>query len=120
MWRAVARSICAAIRSEELTTLPFISIESLPARAFEMGEYFMRCLRDMNSPHVAEVRGKGLLIGVEVKKSSGKARPFCEKLMDLGLLCKETHEAVVRFAPPLVIEKEEIDWAMDRIRKVFA
>jgi len=94
--------------------------EKLPERSHELGEYFMGALRDLNSPHVKEVRGKGLLIGVEIKKESGVARPFCENLMNEGLLCKETHESVVRFAPPLVIEREEIDWAMERIRKVLA
>jgi ornithine--oxo-acid transaminase len=93
--------------------------EKLPERAGEMGEYFISQLRALSSPHVKEVRGRGLLIGVEIKKESGKARPFCEKLMELGVLCKETHEQVIRFAPPLVIEREEIDWAVEQVRKVL-
>jgi len=93
--------------------------EKLAERATELGEYFMDCLRTMNSPHVKEVRGKGLLIGMEVKESSGKARPFCEALMARGLLCKETHESVVRFAPPLIITKDEIDMAMQHISEVM-
>ena len=65
------------------------------------------------------MRGKGLLIGVEIKEEHGTARPFCEKLATLGILAKETHEQVIRFAPPLVITKEEIDWALERIEKVL-
>ncbi|MFH2003030.1 MAG: ornithine--oxo-acid transaminase [Planctomycetota bacterium] len=94
--------------------------EKLSERAYKTGEYFMKALRDLHSPHVADVRGKGLLIGVEIKKSSGVARPFCEKLMTAGLLCKETHESVVRFAPPLVISMDEINWAMGKIKTVLA
>jgi len=76
-------------------------------------------LRDIKSDYVKDVRGKGLLIGVEIKKEYGTARPFCEKLAKLGILCKETHDQVARFAPPLVIKKEEIDWALERIYKVL-
>ncbi len=101
-------------------SLDVIVKEGLPENAARMGEYFMSRLRAMNSPHVKEVRGKGLLIGVEVKKESGVGRSFTEKLMELGVLAKETHEQVVRFAPPLVIKREEVDWAMERISKVFA
>jgi ornithine--oxo-acid transaminase len=94
--------------------------EKLPERAAAMGDYFMSRLREMRSPHVKEIRGRGLLIGVELTEAAGQARPFCERLMERGLLCKETHDTVVRFAPPLVVTREEIDWAMDRIRDVFA
>lgn len=90
------------------------------SRSAEMGEYFMGKLRGIASPHVKEVRGRGLLIGVEIRKESGPARPFCERLRDLGILCKETHEQVIRFAPPLVIRKEEIDWMLERVAKVLA
>lgn len=93
--------------------------EKLPERAAELGEYFMSRLRQINSPFVKEIRGKGLLIGVEIKKQYGTARPYCEKLRDLGVLAKETHEQVIRFAPPLVISKDEIDWALERIEKVL-
>ncbi len=94
--------------------------EKLPERSQELGDYFMDKLREMESPHVKEVRGKGLLIGVELKPESGPARPYCEKLMDHGLLCKETHESVIRFAPPLVIEREDIDWALGKVRQVLS
>jgi ornithine--oxo-acid transaminase len=93
--------------------------EKLPERADELGGYFMHELEKINSPHVKEIRGKGLLIGVELKAETGPARPFCEKLMEHGILCKETHESVIRFAPPLVINRSELDWAVARCRKVL-
>ncbi|MFA4986149.1 MAG: ornithine--oxo-acid transaminase [Candidatus Brocadiia bacterium] len=93
--------------------------EKLAERSLEMGEYFMGKLRGLNSPVVKEIRGRGLLIGVEIKVECGVARPYCEKLLSLGILAKETHHQVIRFAPPLVITKEEIDWAMERIAKVL-
>ncbi len=102
-----------------MAALDVLIEEKLPDRAYELGEYFMDRLRKIQSPYVKEVRGKGLLIGVEIKKEYGTARPYCEKLRDLGILAKETHEQVIRFAPPLVISKEEIDWALERIEKVL-
>jgi ornithine--oxo-acid transaminase len=100
--------------------LQVIVDEDLPAKAFEAGNYFMDGLRKIKSPHVKEIRGRGLLIGVEVKEASGTARPLCEKLMGLGVLAKETHHQVIRFAPPLVISHAEIDWALERVAKVLA
>lgn len=94
--------------------------DKMDERSLELGEYFMGKLREMDSPHVAEVRGRGLLIGVQLKAEAGGARRFCEDLMTRGLLCKETHEDVIRFAPPLVITREDIDWAMEQIRPVLA
>ena len=102
-----------------MAAIDVIIEERLPERAEELGNYFMNRLREINSPYVKEVRGRGLLIGVEIKKEYGSARPFCEKLMELGILAKETHDQVIRFAPPLVITKEEIDWALERIEKVL-
>ncbi len=93
--------------------------EQLAERAAELGAYFMDGLRAIPSPHVKEVRGKGLLIGVELKTEAGGARRFCEALQERGILAKETHEHVIRFAPPLVIEKDTIDWALTRIRDVL-
>ena len=93
--------------------------EDLAAHALELGGYFLEGLKQINSPLVKEIRGKGLLIGVEVKKEFGSARPYCERLMDAGLLCKETHEQTIRFAPPLVITREEINWALERIARVL-
>lgn len=94
--------------------------EKLVEKSAEMGEYFVGKLRALNSPHVKEVRGRGLLIAVEIKKESGKARKYSESLMKEGILAKETHETTIRFAPPLVITKKEIDWALERIAKVLA
>jgi ornithine--oxo-acid transaminase len=79
----------------------------------------MERLRGIRSPHVKEVRGKGLWIGVELHPEAGGARRFCEALQKEGLLCKETHDHVIRIAPPLTIQKEEIDWAMERLERVL-
>lgn len=102
-----------------IASIDVIIEEKLPERARELGEYFLNELKKIESPFIKEVRGKGLLIGVEIKEEYGTARPFCEKLATLGILAKETHEQVIRFAPPLVITKEEIDWALERIEKVL-
>jgi len=105
---AIARAALRVIREERL-----------PERAAEMGAYFLEQLMEIPSPHVKEVRGKGLLIGVELKPEAGGARRFCEALRQEGILAKETHEHVIRFAPPLIIRREEIDWALPRIRRVL-
>jgi ornithine--oxo-acid transaminase len=105
---AVARAALRVIRDEQLAE-----------RASELGTYFMDELRRIDSPAVELVRGKGLLIGVVIKKSHGDARPYCEALRDEGILAKETHEQVIRFAPPLVITRDEIDWMLPRIAKVL-
>jgi ornithine--oxo-acid transaminase len=99
--------------------LQVIKDEKLIERAAEMGNYFMDQLSEINSPHIKEVRGKGLLIGVELYPKAGGARRFCEALQNEGILAKETHENVIRFAPPLIIDKATIDWAMPLIRKVL-
>lgn len=93
--------------------------EKLDKRAAELGPYFMDKLRGLDSPHIQLVRGKGLLVGVVIKDSSGPARPFCMKLIEHGMLAKDTHEQVIRFAPALVITKDEIDWAVETIGKVL-
>ena len=93
--------------------------ENLIENSATMGDYFMSELNKIESPYVKEVRGKGLLIGVELKDDAGGARRFCEALQNKNILCKETHENVIRFAPPLVIQKEDIDWALERIREVL-
>ena len=93
--------------------------ENLSERAAEMGEYFMEQLSEIPSPHVKEVRGKGLLIGVELKPGAGGARRFCEALGTKGILAKETHVNIIRFAPPLIIDKATIDWALTSIREVL-
>lgn len=93
--------------------------EKLPEQAAELGEYFISRLRNIDSRHVKEVRGKGLLIGLEIEESSGVARPFCEALSQRGILAKETHQQTIRFAPPLVITREEVDWAVEQIQAVL-
>jgi ornithine--oxo-acid transaminase len=103
-----------------IAALDVLVDEKLAERSNEMGTYFMERLRALRSPHVKEVRGRGLLIGVHIKDDHGTARPYCEKLMDLGILAKETHGQVIRFAPPLVITKDEADWALERIARVLA
>ncbi len=99
--------------------LQVIVEENLVQNAAKMGEYFMEQLAEIPTPYVKEVRGKGLLIGVELRKDAGGARRFCEAMQQQGILCKETHENVIRFAPPLIINKEEIDWAIPIIRNVL-
>jgi ornithine--oxo-acid transaminase len=100
-------------------SLRVIEEENLAERSRELGAYFKRELAAIASPYVKEIRGKGLLIGVELKAEAGGARPFCEALRDRGILAKETHHTVIRFAPPLVIEKETLDWALGEIREVL-
>jgi ornithine--oxo-acid transaminase len=96
--------------------LDVIVQEKLADRAFELGNWFMDELRKIHSPVIKGVRGKGLLIGVVLTE---KARPYCEHLMELGILAKETHEMVVRFAPPLIIKREELEWTLPKIDEVL-
>jgi ornithine--oxo-acid transaminase len=103
---------CAVARA----ALRVLVEEKLPERSAELGAYFLEKLRTLRSPELKEVRGRGLWIGIELH---GKARPFCEALKEEGILCKETHDHVIRIAPPLTITREEIDWAYERIRKVI-
>lgn len=93
--------------------------EKMIQNAAEQGKYFLGKLKAIKSKYIKEVRGKGLLIGIELKPESGGARPFCERLKKEGLLCKETHENVIRFAPPLIINQRELNWAFKRINKVL-
>ncbi|MDQ7824301.1 MAG: ornithine--oxo-acid transaminase [Candidatus Eremiobacteraeota bacterium] len=102
-----------------MASLKVIIEERLPQRSSDLGAFFLERLRSIRSPHIREVRGKGLMIGLEIKKESGPARPFCEKLQSLGILAKETHGQVIRFAPPLVIKKEDLEWASLQIEKVL-
>jgi ornithine--oxo-acid transaminase len=90
--------------------------EKLPERSAELGAYFLAQLQTLRSPDLKEVRGRGLWIGIELHS---KARPYCEALKEEGILCKETHDHVIRIAPPLTITREEIDWAFERIKKVI-
>lgn len=94
--------------------------ENLIENAEVVGTYFQEHLAEINSPHIKEVRGQGLMIGVELKPEAGGARRFCEALKQHGILAKETHDHVIRFAPPLIIDKETIDWAIPHIRDVLS
>lgn len=100
-----------------IASLNVIERENLSARSLELGNYFIEKLKEISNPIIKEVRGKGLFIGVELYES---ARQYCEALKDEGLLCKETHEHVIRFAPPLTITKEDLDWALTRIKKILS
>ncbi len=93
--------------------------ENLIERSCELGEYFKGRLQRIESPYIKEVRGRGLFIGMELHPEAGGARRFCVALKERGLLCKETHEHTIRFAPPLVITKDEIDWAVGHIEEVL-
>jgi ornithine--oxo-acid transaminase len=106
---------CAVARE----SLRVIREENLAENAAEKGAYFLDKLRKIKSKAIKEVRGRGLLIGIELKPEAGGARRYCEELMKEGLLCKETHEHVIRFAPPLVIREKDLNWAFKRIKAVF-
>jgi ornithine--oxo-acid transaminase len=105
---AIGRAALRVLRDEKLTQ-----------NAAQIGEYFIEQLSEIPSRHIRQVRGKGLLIGVELKPEAGGARRFCEALQERRILAKETHENVIRFAPPLIITRETIDWALPRIREVL-
>jgi len=107
---------CAVARE----ALKVIVDEHLCERSAELGEYLMARLRGIQSPHVALCRGKGLFVGIVLKPEAGGARRFCEALKERGVLAKDTHGTVIRLAPPLVITKEELDWALERIAEVLA
>jgi ornithine--oxo-acid transaminase len=102
---AVARAALTVLREERLVE-----------RSAAMGAYFLERLRELRSPDIVDVRGRGLWIAIELRTP---ARPVCEALMHEGLLCKETHDRVLRIAPPLVIARDEIDWAVGRLATVF-
>ncbi len=105
---AVARKVIEILKTGEMQN-----------NAKLLGEDLMTRLRNLKSDKIDFVRGRGLWIGIVIKESAGKARPLCEQLMAEGLLCKETHDQVIRLAPPLVITKEEVDWAFERVEKVL-
>jgi len=106
---------CAVARE----ALKVLVKEGMIENSARLGDYFLGRLQRIESDHVELVRGKGLFIGVVLKRKAGGARRFCEALKDKGLLCKETHEHVIRFAPPLVITREDLDWALERIEEVL-
>jgi ornithine--oxo-acid transaminase len=100
-----------------LAALDVIEEEKLAESSLELGKYFLEQLNTITNPMIKDIRGRGLFIGVELTEA---ARPYCEALKEAGLLCKETHDTVIRFAPPLIITKEEIDWAIEKIKHVLS
>lgn len=99
-----------------IAALDVIKEEKLVERSLELGEYFINKLKQIDSPLIKEVRGRGLFIGIELTEA---ARPYCEALKEKGLLCKETHVNIIRFAPPLIIDKKDLDWAFERVQEVL-
>ena len=106
---------CAIARS----ALKVLIEEGLIENAAHMGAYFLAGLQDLKLPHVKDIRGRGLMIGIEFNPEAGGARRYCEQLKTAGLLCKDTHDNIIRLAPPLVITQSEIDWALERIQRVL-
>ncbi|WP_141395212.1 MULTISPECIES: ornithine--oxo-acid transaminase [Bacillus] len=100
-----------------MAALNVLEEEKLVERSFELGNYMQDKLKEIDNPIIKDIRGRGLFIGVELTEA---ARPYCERLKEEGLLCKETHETVIRFAPPLVISQEDLDWAIDKVKKVLS
>ncbi|MBT2664945.1 ornithine--oxo-acid transaminase [Bacillus sp. ISL-4] len=100
-----------------IASLEVLEEEKLAERSLELGQYFMDSLKEIKNPMIKDIRGRGLFIGVELTEA---ARPYCEQLKEEKLLCKETHDTVIRFAPPLVITKEDLDWAIERIKRVLS
>jgi ornithine--oxo-acid transaminase len=106
---------CAVARE----SLHIIQDEELIENSTKQGKYFLEKLKTIKSRHIKDVRGKGLLIGIELNPEAGGARRFCEELQNEGLLCKETHENIIRFAPPLIIKQKDLNWAFKRVKEVF-
>ncbi|WP_449539407.1 ornithine--oxo-acid transaminase [Ferdinandcohnia sp. Marseille-Q9671] len=100
-----------------IAAIDVILEEKLAERSHELGTYMVEKLREINNPIIKDVRGRGLFIGVELTE---EARPYCEKLKEEGLLCKETHDTVIRFAPPLIISQDDLDWAIEKVKKVLS
>ena len=106
---------CAIARA----ALKVLVEDGLIENAAAMGTYFLAGLRQISNPYIREVRGKGLMIGLEFYPQAGGARQYCEKLKNNGLLCKDTHDHIIRFTPPLIIAKDQIDWALEIISRVL-
>jgi ornithine--oxo-acid transaminase len=101
------------------TALSVLVNEGMVENSRDLGAYALERLRKLDSPHIKDVRGLGLWIGIELHAETGGARPFCEALRDMGMLCKETHDYVIRFAPPLMISKADLDWALEQLEAVL-
>jgi ornithine--oxo-acid transaminase len=111
-----ANPLACAVARESMRVL---QEENLIGNSEEQGEYFLKKLKSIKSKHIEEVRGKGLLMGIELKPEAGGARRFCEALKGEGMLCKDTHKNVIRFTPPLSIKQKDLSWAYKRVKKVF-
>jgi ornithine--oxo-acid transaminase len=101
------------------TALKVLVEEKMVENSAEMGAYFLEGLRRIDSHLIKEVRGRGLMIGLELKPQAGGARHYCERLKQVGILCKDTHNNIIRISPPLVIQRDEIDWALERFEAVL-
>jgi ornithine--oxo-acid transaminase len=101
-----------------LVALRVIEDEGLVERSRELGAHMMKRLRAIDSPAIKDVRGLGLFAGIEIEPSFGDARAVCERLLAAGVLSKETHDTVIRLAPPLVITRDDLDWALDRVAEI--
>ncbi|MFS0560648.1 ornithine--oxo-acid transaminase [Terribacillus sp. 179-K 1B1 HS] len=99
-----------------IAALEVLEEEGLASRSHRLGTYLLKELQKLTSPKIKEIRGKGLFVGIELTEA---ARPYCEKLKELGVLCKETHDTVIRIAPPLIITEEELEWAMERLKQIL-
>ena len=102
-----------------LAALDVLLEERLPERAAELGEYLFAALRDLPRGKIVSIRGRGLLVGIEIAAAAGTARSYCERLLALGVLCKDTHAQVMRLAPPLTVERKELDWLVEQLRSVL-
>ena len=100
--------------------IEILNTQKYQRNAAELGHYLFERLRALRSSKIKEIRGRGLWVGIELHPSAGRARPYCEQLMQLGMLCKDTHEQTIRLAPPLCITRDELDWALERLTKVLA
>ncbi len=100
--------------------IEILSTGIFQANAQKMGAYMFERLRDLKSDRIRQIRGRGLWFGIELNESAGRARGYCERLMEEGLLCKDTHQQTIRLAPPLCVTREELDWALERLQRVLA
>ena len=102
-----------------MAALTILTRDKYAERAAELGGPFVERLKTIKSPLIKEVRGRGLMIGIELEPEAGGAKKFCKKLKEVGILCKESHDHVIRIAPPIVIEQKDLDWAFERIKRVL-
>lgn len=102
-----------------LAVLALVREEKPEQRAAELGAYMLERLKSMQSKYITQIRGRGLMIGVDIDSAAGTAKDFCKKLKKEGVLCKDTHQQTIRMAPPLIISREDLDWGLERVGTVF-